>query len=79
MLAQVGFLKAPQLLLRVEHQDLKGVEVQQPAGDGGAVARDDAIETILGKNLGVGIERATSSSCSARAECPDVGEVWPEA
>jgi hypothetical protein len=78
MLAQFGFLKAPQLLLFVKHQNLKGVEIQQPAGHNGTVPRDDAIETILGKNFGVGIEERRYQLCGG-AERPDVSEVWTEA
>ena len=45
VLAQVRFREGPQLLLRVPHQHLKRVVVQKPAGDGRAVARDDAIRS----------------------------------
>src|SRR5215216_6383295 len=74
MLAKVGLLKCSKLFLRIEHQYLERIEVEQLSGDGDTVARDDAVEPILRKDFGRRIEQRLFE-LGRRTSQADVGEV----
>ena len=47
-LASATVLTPPVELEISPTEGMEGVEIQQPTGDAGAVARDDLVETMLG-------------------------------